>query len=296
MDQGFFYMRDKLFGIFLLSSSFLVNPAISEELPVYSLPQSEVRTIHAESNKKDYDLYIRLPDSYKNSTAVYPVVILNDALYAFPIASGAMQLMGNKVIQDAIVVGISHSKGEDRGVSRTRDYTPTFSPLEANGHSSASRLASGHAKEYVEFIEEQVIPLLEKNYRIDANNKIFVGHSFGGLLGTYILLNKPELFDHYIIGSPSLWYDNKVMFTMEKNYAAKHKSLKARVNIYVDDNDGSLTDKKMEKDVLAFEKALRSRNYSGLDLKVEVIKGENHHSVFPGLLSRGLMAAIPLKK
>jgi predicted alpha/beta superfamily hydrolase len=168
--------------------------------------------------------------------------------------------------------------------------------LEANGHSSASRLASGHAKEYVEFIEEQVIPLLEKNYRIDANNKIFVGHSFGGLLGTYILLNKPELFDHYIIGSPSLWYDNKVMFTMEKNYAAKHKSLKARVNIYVDDNDGSLTDKKMEKDVLAFEKALRSRNYSGLDLKVEVIKGENHYSVFPGLLSRGLMAAIPLKK
>jgi len=288
-------MRKKVFGL-LLSAVVLANIAYSEELPVFSIPQSEVRTIHANSNKKDYELYIRLPSSYKNSTASYPLIIVNDAIYAFPMASGVMQLMGGQVIQEAILVGISDSKGDDRGVSRTRDYTPTFSPMEENGHSSASRLASGHAKEYVDFIADQVIPLMQKNYRIDPNNKIFVGHSFGGLLGSYILVNRPELFDHYIIGSPSLWYDNKVMFTMEKRYAKANKTLKAHAMIYADDNDGSLNNKKMADDVLAFEKALRSRNYSGLNLQVEVIKGENHHSVFPGLLSRGLMAAIPLKK
>ena len=65
--------------------------------------------------------------------------------------------------------------------------------------------------------------------------------------------------------------------------------------IYVDDNDGGLHNNKMVDDVLAFEKALRSRNYSGLNLQVEVIKGENHHSVFPGLLSRGLMGPFLLK-
>ena len=83
---------------------------------------------------------------------------------------------------------------------------------------------------------------------------------------------------------------------MEKEYAKKHKSLKAHAMIYVDDNDSNLNNKKMSDDALAFEKILRSRNYTGLRLEVEVIAGENHHSVFPGLVSKGLMAAIPLKK
>lgn len=289
-------MRNKFSGFFLLSSSLLVNPVCGEELPAFSLPHSEVRSIHANSNDKDYELYIQLPASYAESTKNYPLVLVNDSRFAFPSASGAMQLMGGEVIQEAILVGISYSKGDDRGVSRTRDYTPTFSPMEKHGHSSTSRLVSGHAKEYVEFIADQVIPLLQKNYRIDSANKIFVGHSFGGLLGSYILVNRPELFDHYIIGSPSLWYDNKVIFQMEKQYAKKHGALTANAMIYVDDNDGSVNNKKMADDVLAFERILRSRNYAGLTLKVEVIKRENHHSVFPGLLSRGLMAAIPLKK
>lgn len=288
-------MRSNVLGL-LLPSILLINPVYSEELSAFILPHSEIRSIHANSNNKDYELYIQLPASYAESTKNYPLVLMNDSRFAFPSASGAMQLMGGEVIQEAILVGISYSKGDDRGVSRTRDYTPTFSPMEKSGHSSASRLASGHAREYVEFIADQVIPLLQKNYRIDQANKVFVGHSFGGLLGSYILVNRPEIFNHYIIGSPSLWYDNKVIFQMEKQYAKKQKALTANVMIYADDNDGSLNNRKMADDVLAFEEILRSRNYTGLKLKVEVIKGENHHSVFPGLLSRGLMAAIPLKK
>lgn len=286
-------MRKRFFGL-LLSSVVLTNTANSEKLPEFSLPNSEVRSIHANSNKKDYELYIQLPASYVGSTKKYPLVLVNDTRFAFPSASGAMQLMGGQVIQDAILVGISYSKGDDVGVSRTRDYTPTFSPVDKNGHSSISRLVSGHAKEYVDFIEDQVIPLIQKNYRIDSKKKIFVGHSFGGLLGTYILFKKPELFSHYIIGSPSLWYDNRVMFNMEAEYAKSNKRLPANVFMYV----GSLENdfNPMVDNLLEMEKQLRSRNYSDLNLQVEVIKNENHHSVFPGLLSRGLMAAIPLKK
>jgi uncharacterized protein len=166
-------MRKMVFGL-LLSTVVLTNIAYSEELPAFSLPLSEVRTIHADSNKKDYELYIQLPASYAESNKNYPLVLVNDTRFAFPSASGAIQLMGGQVIQEAILVGISYSKGDDIGVSRTRDYTPTFSPMEKNGHTSASRLASGHAKEYVDFIADQVIPLMQKNYRVDSNNKIFL--------------------------------------------------------------------------------------------------------------------------
>lgn len=268
----------------------------SNQIPPFGHPPYETIDIHSKSNDKDYELYIQLPKSYQDTKKSYPIIIVNDSSWGFPITNGAMTLMGGNVVQEAIVVGVSYAKGEDRTISCTRDYTPTFSPNERNGHSSEARKASGHAKEYTAFLAEEVIPLMQKKYRVDMSNKIFVGHSFGGLLGTYILVNRPEVFDHYIIGSPSLWYDNKVIFDMEKKYSEKHKSLKAKAMIYVDDNDDTLNNKAMADDVLGLEKALRSRNYSGLDLQVEVIKGENHHSVYPGLVSKGLMAAIPLKK
>ena len=60
-------MRKKVLGL-LLSSSLLINPVYSEELSAFSLLHSEVRSIHANSNNKDYELYIQLPASYAEST------------------------------------------------------------------------------------------------------------------------------------------------------------------------------------------------------------------------------------
>lgn len=280
----------------VLGASIVIGSVYADQIPPFGYPAYETLSIHANSNNKDYELYIQLPKSYPNTKTAYPLIIVNDTNFAFPITNGSMALMGGNVVKEAIVVGVSYAKGEDRTISRTRDYTPTYSPAEPNGHSSAARKVSGHAKEYTAFLADQVIPFLQKNYRVDAKNKIFVGHSFGGLLGSYILVNRPEVFDHYIIGSPSLWYDKKVIFKMEEAYAKTHKSLPVNAVIYVDDNDGSMSDNKMAEDALAFEKQLRSRNYEGLKVRVEVIRGENHHSVFPGLLSKGLMAVIPLEK
>jgi predicted alpha/beta superfamily hydrolase len=280
---------------FVLIAGLSIN-SYASQIPPFGHPPFATIDVHSQSNNKDYELYVQLPKSYQDTKKSYPIIIVNDSSWGFPITNGAMTLMGGNVVQEAIVVGISYAKGEDRTISRTRDYTPTFSPNERNGHSSEARKASGHAKEYTAFLADQILPLMQKQYRVDMNNRIFVGHSFGGLLGAYILVNRPEAFDHYIIGSPSLWYDNKVIFDMEKKYSESHRSLKAKAMIYVDDNADTLNNKAMADDVLAFEKVLRSRNYSGLDLQVEVIKGENHHSVFPGLVAKGLMAAIPLKK
>lgn len=282
-----------LHGLVFLSAN-LISASYANQHSPFGYPAYETISIHANSNNKDYELYVQLPKSYQKTKASYPLIIVNDTSFAFPITNGAMALMGGAVVEEAVVVGISYSRGDDRAISRTRDYTPTFSPIERSGYSSASRLASGHAKEYVEFIDHQVIPLMEKNYRIDAKKKVFVGHSYGGLLGTYILFKKPRLFTDYIIGSPSLWYDNRVMFDIEKEFSKSHTQLAVNVTMFV----GSLENDyhPMVADLLAMEKQMRSRNYEGLKLRVEVLQGENHHSVFPGLLSKGLMAALPIKK
>lgn len=283
-----------IFASLVISSAALIHSIVqAEELPAYTMPMSEVIAVHAEANNKDYELYIQLPKSYKETNTNYPLIVVNDVRFAFPSTIGALQLMGGHDTQEAIIVGISYSKGDDIRVSRTRDYTPTHSPNEKNGHSIEARKASGYAKEYMNFIADQVIPLMQKNYRVDANNKVFVGHSFGGLLGTYILLHKPEIFNHYIIGSPSLWYDKGVMFKMESEYAKNQKSLSANVMMYVGALETAVNP--MVDDLLKFEKQLRSRNYQHLKLHVEVLKDENHHTVFPSLVSKGLIKAIPKK-
>lgn len=140
----------KLLSAFLV---LLTSVVFSEELPPVIYPLSEMRAIHSNSNNKDYDLLVQLPGSYKESSKNYPIIIVNDARFAFPITSGALQLMGDRVVLEAIVVGISYAKGDDMGVSRTRYYTPTYSPKESSAHSDEARGASGHAKEYVQFIE-----------------------------------------------------------------------------------------------------------------------------------------------
>lgn len=288
------FIRKVMALCLLVVSAYSSALAHASPLPPFGYPPFETVAIHANSNNKDYELYIQLPKSYKDTKANYPFIIVNDTSFAFPITNGAMALMGGAVVKEAIVVGISYSKGDDRMVSRTRDYTPTFSPVDKNGNSSTARMASGHAKEYVDFIERQVIPLLKEKYRIDPKKSVFVGHSYGGLLGTYILFKKPHLFTDYIIGSPSLWYDNRVMFTLEKEFSKAHSRLQVNVAMFV----GSLENDyyPMVTDLLAMEKQLRSRNYEGFSLRVEVLQGENHHSVFPGLLSKGLMATLSLEK
>ncbi|MDR7090831.1 hypothetical protein [Cellvibrio fibrivorans] len=70
-------MRKVFFGLFV-SSVLLTNAAYGEELSAFELPLTEVKSIHAESNNKDYELYIQLPASYKNLVTTYPLIIVND--------------------------------------------------------------------------------------------------------------------------------------------------------------------------------------------------------------------------
>ncbi|WP_368668156.1 hypothetical protein [Aquimarina sp. RZ0] len=57
------------------------------------------------------------------------------------------------------------------------------------------------------FIKNDVFDFLKKTYKVDMIKKVFADHSFGGLLASYMLVTTSDLFDYYLAGSPSLWYD-----------------------------------------------------------------------------------------
>ena len=258
----------------------------------FELNGTEVRSIKSTINQKSYELYIKLPKSYSNSNKQYPILILTDSDYAFPIVTSITRRLN---VEEFITVGISYSKEDKPTVSRTRDYTPTYSPNEPRGHSNEARLASGKADNFISFIKNDIFPFLEKNYRIDNSKKVFAGHSFGGLLASYMLVTTPNLFEYYLAGSPSLWYDNHCLNKFEDVYYESHKSMRANVFLCIGKEEEKLTSN-MVAEMLAFKKRLLSRNYLGLNIQSSVISDEDHQTVYPSFITKGIIYAFRKEK
>lgn len=76
-------------------------------------------------------------------------------------------------------------------------------------------------------------PFIAARYRADPARSLFLGHSYGALLGAQILFTEPGLFSGYILGSPSLWYDRRHALKLETDYATRNADLPAKVYLYV---------------------------------------------------------------
>lgn len=271
----------------------------------FVLKDTEVRTIHAKTLQRDYEIYVSLPVSYHSSPRRrFPVLFVTDADYAFPLVRSIARRVGNRGqgLEEFILVGLSYALGDTPQFSRRRDYTPTPNGEKTKDESGRTPIF-GEAEPYRRFLADEVMPFVASTYRTDTNRTIFAGHSYGGLLGVHILLTEPKMFSHYIIGSPSLWYDQKVMLARERTYAETNKDLKADVLMAIASFEtiskasprysGKLD---MIADLQEFEKALRSHNYPGLKLTTEIIQDEDHLTVFPAIITRGLMWALPAKR
>ncbi|NHQ90055.1 alpha/beta hydrolase [Janthinobacterium lividum] len=288
-----------------LASNALAAPASPPAS--YVLENTEVRDIRAQALKRDYQLYVALPDSYRQGTKRYPVLFVVDANYSFAIVRNIAQRLNKHAgMEEVIVVGLSYANGDGGVYSRRRDYTPT-TPRKHDYRSDmpGRQPAFGEAKAYGQFISGGVFPFIASNYRVNMQRKVFIGHSYGSLLGLQFLLTEPRTFEHYILGSPSLWYDAGVMFDREQAYAASHKDLPASVFFGIGGLEKLAPGKKRsrseeEADMLAdlreFDGKLKSHKYPGLKTRLRVFEDEDHASVFPFVLTHGLRAYLESSK
>ena len=159
----------------------------------------------------------------------------------------------------------------------------------------------GEAEAYRQFIAQEVFPLVASRYRVDTHRKVYLGFSYGGLFGAYCLLTDPTMFEHYVLGSPSLWFDHKVMLARARSFVQTHQDLPADVYIAVGGYE-TLKPQSHDKhyqhsddlvrDAQAFAKVLASRHYSGLKMQVQVFEGEDHQTMAPIVFTHGLLHAL----
>ena len=164
-------------------------------------------------------LNIYLPNGYsKDSLKTYPVIYLLDGSIDedFIHISGLVQFGSFSwinMLPESIVVGISN-------VDRKRDFTfPTNNKKDKKDFPT-----TGKSENFINFIEKELQPFIDKKYKTNST-KTLIGQSLGGLLATEILFKKPELFENYIIVSPSLWWDDESLLTHQPTSYTSKKSI-----------------------------------------------------------------------
>ncbi|MFN5049566.1 alpha/beta hydrolase [Roseateles sp.] len=276
------------------------QPATPEAV---TLSHTFVHQLPASDSGRPYWLWVSVPRDYEQlKDRKLPVVFATDAPYTLPLMRGIHAMVGNqgRNIEPFILVGLGYEPGLPQSGSRSRDYTPSNPLRKPDYRRDVYRAAVyGEAARYRDYLERQVLPFVREHYRADLSRSTFVGQSYGGLFGTYVLLTRPELFQTYLLGSPSLWFDERAIWEIESRYAARHRDLKARVRLYA----GSFETDRPEPrytpgwnllgDMKEFEALLRSRGYPGLEISSETLVGEDHRTMGPGFFTQGLLWALP---
>ncbi|MBX2847168.1 MAG: serine hydrolase [Acidiferrobacterales bacterium] len=254
----------------------------------FEIPRTETVAIKDTFTGRSYELYVKLPKDYSDKkNTQYPVIYTTDAIWHFEILSASTEFM----LEDVILVGISWQTDIDKRlkdevgehVSRFRDYSIS----EHADPEIQKKYQLGHAEKHLRFIREDVLTLIEQNYRADPQSRSYIGYSLGGEFGTYILLTQPDTFNNYIIGSPSIKTDVSLLSELNSKFGpfkTSDRSTSLNANVFI--SYGSL-----EHDVVApideFIGVLKSRRDLGLALQKQVIEG-THQTAFPMTAVRGI--------
>jgi predicted alpha/beta superfamily hydrolase len=182
-----------------------------------------IRGFHSEVLGNDRDITIYLPPGYNDRDDVrYPVLYMNDGQNLFEperafipgqnwrLAEAADEKIGARTARPMIIVGI------DNNDSRIDEYTPTH---------DAARKAGGKADDYARMIIEELKPIIDAGYRTltDAPDTALGGSSLGGLATLYIGLTHPAVFGHLAVMSPSVWWDQRAIFSTLDHFSSPRR-------------------------------------------------------------------------
>ncbi|WP_298782793.1 alpha/beta hydrolase-fold protein [uncultured Campylobacter sp.] len=196
--------------------------------------------------------------------------------YAKIYANGAKQNAKAvpKLSKTVLIVGIGYDSPLAYDIKRrTRDLTPAASGEEyANG---------GGAGEFYDFVKDELFPLVEKKYSTAKSDKIYFGHSFGGLFGIYALLRDDGIFDEFFIASPSLWWGESQLIRDALEEGKLRSNLKAKFIMLVAGSREMRKGKTDKAGILKAADLAEILKTKGLSCEFRLYEGASHGEVIP---------------
>lgn len=221
---------------------------------------SVVHDVHKISSAvlgEERTILVRVPADYRQGSSRFPVLYMLDAhppQNAMMVGMVEQQVWGGQM-PEMIIVGIQNT-------NRTRDLTPT----------KTDRAGSGGGDRFLDFIQKEAMPLVEKNYRTEPF-RVFAGHSLGGLLTVYALVSRPEMFDAYIAASPVLHWDKDFVINLAREKFKTRGELKKTLYIGLGDEPNYVNG------FDSFRSFLRTSSPKGFVNEFQQFPSDNHASV-----------------
>lgn len=246
--------------------------------------------IKSSYNNKTYQLYVSLPKNYiPGDTLRYPVLYVLDGKFSFDSFHSIRQVLDlGKEIKDIIIVAVADNSQTDADwlANRYYDFTPSGVPQSDSLWSkmlNIPKLRSGGAELFLNTLQEDMIPFIDRHYKTTTDRGIS-GHSLGGLFAGYCLVKKPDLFKRYGMNSPSFWWNNNEILSLEDALVKQNKPVSADIFLSAGALEGAMMIDPMNK----FTNAIKDHDYKGLIMTSQVFDGETHVSVVAACSSRTL--------
>lgn len=233
------------------------------------------RVLHSNIMDEDRLLFVHLPRDYEDTQLNYPVLCLlyvDIYNYYLDAASIAEKLGSTGEIPPMIIVGVANT-------NRYRDLLP----VKIRGRND-----SGGADNFLRFIEEELIPYVDKNYRT-KNFRILAGPQAAAVFSLYTLITKPKLFNAIISENPFMNPENAAfLFPKAESFFKKTTSLKNLLYIKCEKNERPQDLEYVEN----FTKLLESNTPEDFRFEVE-IREPSGYFIAPLPFQEGLRMFFP---
>lgn len=255
--------------ILLLISCLFNNISQAQKIDSTGITIAEIKIIHSTILNEDRKIYVYTPVHHSEPL---PVVYLMDGEMISLVAGIVDFLYQANQLPPMMIIGIGNYEYD-----RVRDLSPTHSLLNMDGTTDSINFkTSGGGEIFLKFIKDELMPYVEKNYNTSPN-KIFFGHSFGGLMSSYCFLNHPEMFNSYIAVSPALWWDNESIFK-NSNILFKKEDYSHKTIFFSDGNEGVVAGVEFHNSVVKLQSLLQQKKITGLRFKYIPYPEETHNS------------------
>lgn len=253
-----------------------------------------------------YVISVALPTAPPPRTG-YPIFYVLDPDTAFATLADAVRNQ-EWLFGPVVVVGVGYEAGTEN-TNRIFDLTlptkrSTLPPTVSPGWG-----AIGGADSFLDFMQSQLKPRIESEIPIDRCRQALFGHSLGGLFVLHVLFTRPDAFDTYVAGSPSIWWGERVILgelpAFESHQvrngtprrllitvggletALTPEELRAELAMKLPDAASEFRKFRMVGNARELASKLRPLSAHGLQTTLTIFPDETHNSVIPAYLGRG---------
>ncbi|MGL2992775.1 alpha/beta hydrolase [Flavobacterium sp. TSSA_36] len=200
---------------------------------------------------------LSIPASYeKNPTKTYPILVLLDGDFLVDPFQGALSY-GNywDDFPETIIIGIHQNHNDER--------------VDDSAYDNAQGLPYEKGAAFYEFISQELLPEIEKKYRVAPFRMIAGLDTTAGYLNFFLYKEKP-LFNAYIVLNPEL------APLMEKRIPEQLSVLKSPVFYYLSTSDDEIN--QVAEPIQILNDNLKKSNNPSVNYKFDLFKSTGHYS------------------